>query len=125
MGTFKEKIIIINPDKQNLKKEIECVIDTGATYTWIPSDILEELELKPKFTRKFKIADGTIIERPMSVGLISIKDEAIPTLLAFGDKGSESLLGAVTLEEFGLTVDPVNKVLVPVPALLLGKFEKR
>ena len=43
----------------------------------------------------------------------------LPTLVIFGDKESEPLLGAVTLEEFGLAIDPVNKSLMPVPDLML------
>jgi hypothetical protein len=33
-------------------------------------------------------------------------------------KGGEPLLGAFTLEGFGLGVDPVNRRLIPVPGLL-------
>jgi len=124
MGTFREKIKITNPEEPKKSVEIECVVDTGATYTWIPLDILEKIGLVPVFKRKFKIADGSVIERPMAEVLISLRGETIHTLVAFGDAGSEPLVGAVTLEEFGLTVDPVNKTLVPVPGLLLGKLKK-
>jgi hypothetical protein len=37
----------------------------------------------------------------------------------FGDDGSNPLLGAVTLEEMGLGVDPVNRKLVEVEGYLL------
>jgi hypothetical protein len=40
------------------------------------------------------------------------------TVAVFGEPQSEPLLGVVTLEEFGLAADPVNRRLVPVPALL-------
>jgi len=39
-----------------------------------------------------------------------------------GDKGSEVLLGAITLEELGLTVDPLHRTLVPAIAYLLSLF---
>jgi len=38
--------------------------------------------------------------------------------VVFGEDGGPLLLGAVTLEEFGLGVDPVARKLVPVPGLL-------
>ena len=40
------------------------------------------------------------------------------TLAVFGDASSEPLLGAYTLEAFGLAADPANRRLVPVPGLL-------
>ena len=40
------------------------------------------------------------------------------TIVVFGEDGGPLLLGAVTLEEFGLGVDPVGRKLVPVPGLL-------
>ena len=43
------------------------------------------------------------------------------TACGFGDEGTEPLLGAVTLEEFALGVDPVNGRLLPMPKLrMLG-----
>jgi aspartyl protease family protein len=118
MGTFKETVLIVNFEKPELKTELECVVDTGATYTWIPSEILERLEVRPRFKRKFKIADGTVIEKDMAEVLIEMSGERHHTLVVFGNKGSEPLLGAVTLEEFSLMVDPVSRNLVSVPAYL-------
>jgi predicted aspartyl protease len=125
MGTFKEKILISSAEKPELKTELECVVDTGATYTWIPQDVLSELEIARKFTRKFKIADGSTIERAMSWILVTYKNQTVPTLVAFGDTQSEPLLGAVTLEELGLTVDPVSKNLIPAVGYMLGIFPEK
>lgn len=118
MGTFREKIIISNPDDSQAI-ELDLIVDTGVTYTWIPKKYLDQLKIKPKFKRKLRIADGSIIERKASLINIKIKDEVLPTVCIFGDAKSKPLLGAVTLEEFGLGVDPINKTLVPVPSLLL------
>jgi hypothetical protein len=41
------------------------------------------------------------------------------TIVVFGDEGALPLLGAFTLEEFGLSVDPVGRKLIPVPGLLV------
>lgn len=49
---------------------------------------------------------------------IRIDGRAQPTIVVFGDSGSEPLLGVFTLEGFGLAADPVNRRLLPVPALL-------
>ena len=118
MGTFRQKIGLA---RVNIKtfEYIDAVVDTGATYTWIAKDILEKLSIVPQFKRKLKLADGKIIERDLAQVQIKINGEAMFTPCIFGDLNSEPLLGAVTLEEFGLGVDPINKRLIPVPAFLL------
>ncbi len=42
-----------------------------------------------------------------------------PGVCVVGDDGTEPLLGAVTLESFGLAADPVNRRLVSAPLYLL------
>ena len=44
--------------------------------------------------------------------------EGADSIAVFGDPGSEPLLGVFILEGFRLAADPVNRRLVPVPALL-------
>jgi hypothetical protein len=41
------------------------------------------------------------------------------TLVVFGDEDMPALLGAVTLEELRLVVDPIRRRLVPTRALLM------
>jgi clan AA aspartic protease len=120
MGIFKQTVVLINPENPSLKVSVECIPDTGATYSWIPGEVLNKISVNPQFKRNFKIADGSVIKRDMAVVNVELAGQILPTLVAFGDRGSEPLLGAFTLEGFGLTVDPVNKSLVPVPAMLLG-----
>lgn len=119
MGTFRENIKIANSEDLSKSIEIEAVVDSGAAYTWVPAGILEQLGISRKLKRKLKIADGSIIERDAGIAYVSLRDGVLPTVVIFGDEGSEPLLGAITLEEFALAIDPVNKVLVPIPALLL------
>lgn len=100
-----------------MEEIVEAIVDCGAVYTWIPSPVLERLGVKPKGMRKLKIADGSIIERNMGVIQIRLREQTGPTWVIFGDCGSEPLLGAITLEEFELGIDPVNKTLIPVISL--------
>jgi len=93
-------------------------VDTGASYTWVPRDSLERLGISPAFQREFLLADGTVIRRDVAQVLARINGQSLYTLCVFGDEGTLPLLGAVTLEEFGLGVDPLNKRLISVPGLL-------
>ena len=119
MGTFYFPVTLRKPEGEE-QADLKLLVDTGATYTWIPEDILEELGLTPSLTRRVKLADGQILARGGAIVLITIGEETLPTLCLFGTRGSEPLLGAVTLEEFGLGVDPVGKTLIPVVGHLAG-----
>ena len=118
MGVFRHRIGLGRPDMEAFEY-LEAVVDTGATYTWIPKDVLEKLGIRPRFKRRLKLADGRVIERDAAQMPMRIDGETMISVCIFGDPNSEPLLGAVTLEEFGLGVDPINKSLEPVPVFLL------
>ncbi len=98
---------------------LDALVDTGATWTWIPRDILARLGYSPTLKRSLRTADNRIIERDAGWIQLRIGEETSPSLCIFGDEGSEVLLGAFTLEGFSLAPDPVNERLVPVVGLLM------
>lgn len=100
----------------------EAIVDTGAFYTWLPRSVLRHLGLRPTRTRQFGTADGRIILREITWISIRLDGEVQPTICVFGDEGTVPLLGAFTLEGFGLAVDPVNKKLLPIPTLPMVGF---
>lgn len=118
MGTFRCRIEL-GAVGGTRYEAIEALVDTGATYTWIPRPVLERLGITPTISRRVKLADGRIIEREGAQVPVRFDGEMLSTICLFGDEGSEPLLGSVTLEEFGLGVDPVNRQLIPVVALLM------
>ena len=97
---------------------IEALVDTGATYTWVPRDVLERLGVVPEEEWPFVLADGREVRYPMAWISIRLGERVQPTIAVFGEPGSEPILGVVTLEEFRLAADPVNRRLVSVPGLL-------
>jgi clan AA aspartic protease len=101
------------PDRSSFE-EIDALVDTGAAYTWVPSSTLQRLGAVPHVRRRFRLATGADIERPVAEVPIRINGETLTTLCIFGDEGTEALLGALTLEQFGVGVDPINRKLVPV-----------
>lgn len=86
------------------------------TYTVLPGGLLEHLGVRAHGHAEFVLADGRRVERDLGRAWIRIGDLAEYSLVAFG---GDALLGAVTLEELGLGVDPVAQRLVPVPALMM------
>jgi clan AA aspartic protease len=121
MSTFQQPIEVGTLDGSRAIK-LTAWVDTGAAYTWIPRAVLEELGIPPTFRRRFRLANGSEIERDCAQATVRVNGSALITVCVFGDEGSEPLLGAVTLEEMGLGVDPLNQRLVPV-TLLLAPFQ--
>lgn len=119
MGAFRVAIEIGDPQGRRFEP-IEALVDTGATYTWVPRSILERLGVQPTEERPFILADGRQLSYGMAWTMVRLNGKAQPTLVVLGEEGTESLLGVVTLEEFGLGVDAVNQRLIPTPGLLKG-----
>ena len=78
---------------------LNALVDTGATYTWIPWDVLEGLGIVPEDQWPFVLADGREVLYPVAWINIRMRDRVQPTIVAFGEPGSEPILGVVTLEE--------------------------
>ncbi len=119
MGTFRVALEIGDPAGSRWQK-VDALVDTGASYTWVPRELLEGLGVRPQFKREFLTAGDSVIERDMGITMARWDGQVLPTLVVFGDEGSASMLGAYTLEGFSLAVDPVNKRLVGVRALAMG-----
>ena len=98
--------------------EIEALVDTGATYTVLPEDVLDQLGVEREGQRSFELGDDRIVE--YSIGYVRVRlggDQSI-VLVVFGPEGTSPLLGATALEHMSLAVDPVHQRLIPVNVLL-------
>ncbi len=109
----------IGPMDQSRIERIEALVDTGATYTVVPKDVLERSGITPQFLRRFRVANGRVVELDMAVVMVRLEGQTLPTIRVFGESGMDAFLGSVTLEEFGLGFDTINQSLVPVELLLI------
>jgi clan AA aspartic protease len=119
MATFRYPVVLLSLDRTQ-RVTLEMLVDTGATYTWVPEPVLQQLGYQPTFRRRLRLANGQIIERSGCEAVVEIDGNALTTIVLFGDPASEPLLGAVTLEQFSLAPDPVSQRLIPVEALLMS-----
>jgi len=97
---------------------VEFLVDSGANYTLLPEPIWKSIELSPKRRMTFTLADGTHIERDVSEVHIAIPQGEGHTPVILGEPGDEALLGAVTLEELGLVLNPFQRSLHPARMML-------
>ena len=117
MGSFRVPIQV-GGRGGNRFAPLDAVVDTGATFTWIPRDVLDTLGVVGEEVWPFLLADGREVRYEVAWIAIRIGERVQPTIVVFGEPGSEPLLGAFTLEGFLLAADPVNRRLISVPALL-------
>jgi len=122
MGLFKKKVKVSNIKKPEMFFEEDFWIDTGALYSFVPEDYLERIGVEPSATRNVVLADGRQQARLLGFCYFQIEglEGNIPCPVIFAPKGSLLLLGATALENFGVEVDPINKRLKPILAVIGG-----
>ena len=117
MGTFNVSLQVGDLTGQQFI-DLEAMVDTAATYTVLPSDVLGQLGVEQEGQRSFKLGDDRIVDYPIVYARMRLNDEESIVLVVFGPEGADPLLGATALEHFSLAVDPVHQQLIPVRALL-------
>lgn len=117
MGTFSVPIEIGSVGQQRFVRA-EALVDTGATHTLLPRNILAELNIQPIERIPFQLADDRTLEYEVGEARLRLDGRERTTIVVFGQEGSMPLLGATTLELFNLAVDPVRQRLVSVPGLM-------
>lgn len=92
---------------------VAALFDTGSTHSVIPESLLASLSLAPLERRTYRIADGNFIQHDVGEARFRIDNRERTCTVIFGPEG-QYLLGATTLEDFDLMVDPTQ----PNPGLV-------
>ena len=117
MDTFYHTLTI-GPKNGSQTHEVEALVDTGSTYTMMPTPFLAGMGVESDWTNEFELADGRRERYPMAEVLLRINGQERTTICIFGSAEGQPILGAYALEGFGLTADPVNQRLVPARLFL-------
>jgi predicted aspartyl protease len=118
MGITVLNVEVANVADPDNGRSIEFIIDSGAVYSVVPSEILEELGIKPISVQEFRLADGSKIQRKKGGALFRYKEQVGVADVIFGEPGDHRLLGAFTLEALGLGLDPFKRELIALPMIL-------
>ena len=108
------KLQIQNPKNSNKSAKITFLIDSGATYSLVPKEILKQLEIKPFTKRDFFMANGECVERELGAAKFKYRRKVGYANVVFAEKGDEPLLGVTTLEAMGLGLNPLQRTIVPI-----------
>ena len=118
MSIFRYPLEVGSPDGSRFET-IDALVDTGATFTVVPSRILLSLGVEPTERVSFRIADGTTNEYAIGEAQVRLEGKTFSTIVVFGDEQMPIVLGVYTLERALLAVDPVGQRLIPTDALIL------
>ena len=118
MGLTHVKTVIANPANPRRTARLTLLVDSGTVYSVVPGATLRRLGIRPHTSRTFTLADGTEITRRVGDAIFLIDGERGASPVIFGEKGDSTLLGTVSLEALGLMLDPIKRLLRPLPMVL-------
>ncbi len=118
MGNTLARVKVCNPRDVTKCLELDLLVDTGSTYTWIKASRLRELGIEPMTRWKFRTIEGRVIEREIGEAVIECMGERATRIIVFAEENDAEVLGVDTLEGLRLEVDPVTRQLKKIEALL-------
>jgi len=113
MGVFSVKMTIWNPARPSMSQDIDAMVDTGASYSWISRSRLEALGLQATRRVTFETIEGRRIERELAPVFVKFNGYTGGDTVVMAEPSDHEVWGALTLESLGLAPDPVKKALVP------------
>jgi len=120
MGTFTAKLRVWKADHPEAAQELELLVDTGASFSWISKARLAGLGVTAAYQMPFRTTDGRVLEREMAIVYIASDGRSVPDLVVMAEEGESEVIGAHSIEGLGMAADPVQKKLVPTVMLALG-----
>src|SRR5438067_199179 len=98
-------------------EQVRLLVDTGATYTLLPEDLVQRLGIAPSpRTVRVTLADGSEKDFRLGTVLVRLEQREAGATVLIAPSGSEPLLGVEALEALGLAVDPTSHTLRPTRA---------
>jgi len=117
MGLFRVLGKVIGENDRT--EDIDLVVDAGATYLTLPTDVAQRLGLRTLRDQIVVTAGGRREIWPVAEARISVEGREAPTVCFVAPAGP-ALLGAVALESLSLGVDPIARRLVPVDGFVMA-----
>lgn len=117
MGIFHADIDVLSPTGADVERHV-VMVDTGASYLALPGSVLRGLGYRPLDEQRVIFATGQVAVWPVTEVRVRLAGRERTVIAFFADEASPKLMGAQTLETFGLGVDPLGRRLIPVDAYL-------
>ena len=120
VGTTHVDVRVSNPARSSQGFEHRLIVDSGAVYTIVPGPLLRKIGIEPDRVQRFELADGRLVTREVGSAVYQLGKLRAAAPVVFGRRSDASLLGVVTLEALGLTIDPLRRELRSLRPMLLA-----
>jgi predicted aspartyl protease len=117
MGFVHVNVGLSNPSEPDRTEEIRVLVDTGATLSVFPANLLEGLGIQRIGQRRFR-GFGGVVAREVGAVTIHYGGEVAGTTAVFGADDDPVVMGVTALETLGFNVDPANGELHRVDLLI-------
>jgi clan AA aspartic protease len=117
MGLFHVDIDLL-PSNGGVPRSHRVLVDTGASYLSLPRTLVMGLGYRGIDHQHVVFATGETATWEVTEVRVRLEGRERTVLAFLAPESAPSLLGAQTLETFGLGVDPLARCLVPVDAFL-------
>ena len=97
---------------------LHLLVDTGASYTWLPATLLKSLGVRPTRSMPFELGDNRVVRRRVGELQVEIQGIRATTVVVFATRKDANVIGVHALEGLALQVDPRRERLRPVEKLL-------
>ena len=91
--------------------EAEFLVDTGAVDCLGPTDRLRDAGIQPEGKAVYELSNGEPVEYEDGFARVALIGQETVVQIIFGPDDAEPILGVVALENMGVTVDPITRVL--------------
>lgn len=118
MGAIHVTVNLSWPEAQG-EYEALFLVDTGATDSMAPGNVLKSLGFKPVGKMEYELANGVKVEYEYCGAVIKFMGDTTFGRVIMGPDDVEAILGVTALESTGIVVDPKNMQLKRLPAIPL------
>lgn len=114
MGFTYVKIKVKKSTDSKEVMEEKLLVDSGAIYTVIPREDLKKLGIIAHSEEEFELANGEFITRQVGDAFFEYQGKRGSAPVVFGEEGDSNLLGVLTLEALGFSLDPLRREIKPL-----------
>ena len=93
VGTFTVEVTFRSPHDRERTRTVSLLVDTGATWTTLPQDVIEALDCAPVSHRRVRLASGRVETWPLTIVLVTLEGQELPTVCLVGPAGGPVAVG--------------------------------
>ena len=118
MGITTIRARLANITDRERASDVDMVVDSGAIYSVVPATVLRAIGVQAERVETFGLADGRSVKRRVGHVHFEIEGREGISRVIFGKPDDAALLGMVTLELLGLSLDPLKRKLRPLRLMI-------